>query len=122
GVTPVVERQAEQLVPRRVKLHHVVAAELRRVLVCEAAPLDRLALEHRGERRAALDRPAGALPFERLGQRRMQPAFDTRRHTRTIRLGRMPTWRSRSGCGGAAPPATGARCSSGWTGRSTCGR
>jgi hypothetical protein len=49
----------------------VVRAELRRVLVREPRPLERLAGQRAAELRAPLRRPAGTLPLERLDERRV---------------------------------------------------
>src|SRR5579871_2150097 len=51
----------------------VVRAELRRVLVREPPPLERLAGQRTAELRASLRGPAGALALERLDERRIAP-------------------------------------------------
>ena len=74
------EREAHELVPRRMKLDRVdplavavVGAELRRVLVREPPPLERLAGEDPAEGRALLRGPARPLPLERLDERTVAP-------------------------------------------------
>jgi hypothetical protein len=49
----------------------VVRAQARRILVREAAPIERLAREERAERRRAICSPAGAFPVERFDKSRV---------------------------------------------------
>ena len=75
-VQPVPDGEAHQLVPRRMELdlvdplaEPVVRPQLRRVLVREPPPLERLARQQRPERRTALGGPARAFALERLDER-----------------------------------------------------
>ena len=75
-VQPVPDGDPHQLVPRRMELdlvdplaEAVVRPQLRRMLVREPPPLERLAVEQRPERRTALGRPARAFALERLDER-----------------------------------------------------
>jgi hypothetical protein len=75
-VQAVLDAEAQELVPRGMKLdlvdplaETVVRPQLRRMLVCEPAPLERLAAEQGAERTQLRVRPGSALACDGFDQR-----------------------------------------------------